>query len=58
MEIYVCKQPLGPSTVENMPSDIEKYLAMPTVGSKNIRALAIILAIFLWFDCQSHASYK
>ena len=32
-----------------------------TVGSKIIRALEIILAIFLWFDCQflsSHACYK
>ena len=31
-----------------------------TVGSKIIRALAILLAIFLWFDCQflsSHACY-
>ena len=32
-----------------------------TVGSKIILALWIILAIFLWFDCQissSHACYK
>ena len=32
-----------------------------TDGSKFIRALAIILAIFLWFDCQfllPHACYK
>ena len=32
-----------------------------TVGSKIIRALEKILAIFLWFDCQflsSHACYK
>ena len=31
-----------------------------TVNSKIIRALAIVLAIFLWFDCQilsSHACY-
>ena len=32
-----------------------------TVGSKNIRALAIIPEIFLWFDCKflsPHACYK
>ena len=32
-----------------------------TVGRKIIRVFAIVLAIFLWYDCQflfSHACYK
>ena len=37
------------------------YIFTGTVGSKIIRALAIVLFIFLWFDCQflsAHACYK
>ena len=61
MEIYVCKQPPELSRVENKPSDIGKCLVMPTIGSKVIRALDIILAIFLRFKYQflsSHAFYE
>ena len=40
---------------------LDKFFRDCTVGSKVIRALAIMLVVFLWFDCQflsSHACYK
>ena len=47
---------LGPYNIRFQAHNI-----LYTVGSKIIRALAIVLAIFLWFDWQflsSHACYK
>ena len=38
--------------IKEIRDNLRKMIVEITVGSKIIRALAVILAIFLWLDCQ------